>query len=146
MGFTRWEYRMFLFPCLVCLVAGLSFSCAGLGGQGDNEKALNKAVDRFNRDLRWEDYKAASTWIAPSAQKAFWDLADRMHESVRIIDYQLVDVGVNELSGNATLRYRYYQKQNPRIQTGTLHQRWLFSEKDRVWHVEQHDLQKLMPD
>jgi hypothetical protein len=146
MGSIRWQYRMFLFPWLVCLVAGLFSSCGVLDTRKDNEKGLLLAVDRFTKDLRWEDYKSASVWIAPSAQKAFWDLADRLHEQVRIVDYQLVDVGVNEISGNATLRFRFYQKQNPRIQTVTLHQQWLFSETDRVWQVERNDLQKLMPD
>jgi hypothetical protein len=146
MGSTRWQCWMFLFPWLICLVAGLFSSCAVLNAQKDNEQGLHLAVDRFNRDLRWEDYKSASVWIAPSAQKAFWDLADRLHETVRIVDYQVVDEGVNELSGNATLRFRFYHKQNPRIQTKTLHQLWLFSAKDGVWQVERHDLQKLMPD
>lgn len=146
MGFARLKFCVVLFRCLVCLAAGLSTSCAALNGQGDSEKGLVKAVERFNKDLRWEDYRAASTWIAPSAQKSFWDLADRMHGTVRIIDYQLVNASVNELSGNATLRYRFYQKQNPRIQTRTLQQRWVFSEKDRVWQVEVHDLQQIMPD
>jgi hypothetical protein len=116
-----------------------------LGGQKDNEKGLLLAVERFSKDLRWEDYKSASAWIAPSAKEEFWGQADRLHEGVRIVDYQIVDAGLDGFSGKVTLRYRFYQKQNPQIQNRTLHQQWLYSEKDEAWQVVRHDLQKLMP-
>ena len=47
-----------------------SASCTLLGGQKDDEQGLLLAADRFNKDLRWEDYKSASSWIAPAAKEA----------------------------------------------------------------------------
>jgi hypothetical protein len=145
MGSTHRHCWTFLFPWLVCLVAGISSSCAPLGGQKENEKGLLLAVDRFSKDIRWEDYKSASSWIAPEAKDQFWDQADRLHEGVRIVDYQVVDVLLDGISGKVTLRYRFYQKQNPQIQTRTLHQQWLFSDKNGVWQVVRNDFQRLMP-
>jgi hypothetical protein len=146
MGLMRPHGRTLLFFWLVCLAAGFFSSCATLRGQNEDEKGLVLAVERFSKDIRWGDYRSAVAWIAPSAKEEFWDLADRLREAVRIIDYQIVDVGVNGFSGKAMLRYRFYQKQNPQLQTRTLHQQWLFSEQDRAWQVVRNDLQKLMPD
>jgi hypothetical protein len=146
MGFNRPHWRMFVFFWLACLAAGFFSSCAPLRGQNEDEKGLLLAVERFSKDIRWGDYKSAMAWIEPSAKEEFWGLADRLYDSVRIIDYQIVDVGLNGSSAKVSLRYRFYQKQDPRIQTRTLHQHWLFSDQDRAWQVVRNDLRKLMPD
>ena len=146
MGSTRWKRWMLFFPCWVCLVAGFTSSCTTFGGQKSNEKGLLLAAERFSQDLHWEDYKSALTSIAPAARGEFMDLVERLQGRVRIVGYQIMDVGTSGLSGNVTLRYRFYQKQNPQLQTRTLHQLWLFSEKDGVWQVVRYDLQQLMPD
>jgi hypothetical protein len=146
MGSTRWHRWMFFFPWLIYLVAGFSSSCAMLDSRKENETGLQQAAEGFNKDLRWEDYRSAMARIAPSAREVFWGVADRMHEGVRIVDFQVIDVVVDGSSGNVTLRFRFYQKQNPQIQTRTLHQQWLFSEKDRGWQLVKDDLQKLTPD
>ncbi len=142
---TPWKRWMLLFPCLVCLVAGLSASCTLLGGQRGDDQGLRLAAERFNKDLRWEDYRSALSWIAPAAKEAFMDQADRLQGRVRIMEYQVMDVSSDGLSGNVILRYRFYQKQDPQLQTRTLHQQWFFSEQDHVWQVVKDDLQKLMP-
>jgi hypothetical protein len=146
MGLMRPHGRTFLFFWLVCLAAGFFSSCSTLRGQNEDEKGLILAVERFSKDIRWGDYRSAAAWVDPSAKEEFWDQADRLREAVRILDYQIVDVGLNGFSGKVTLRYRFYQKQNPQIQTRTLHQHWLFSDQDRAWQVVRNDLHKLMPD
>jgi hypothetical protein len=146
MGSTPWKRWMVFFPCWVCLIAGFSASCTMFDAQKSNDQALFLAVDRFNQNLRWEDYKSALTWIAPAAKGEFMDQIESLQGRVRIMGYQVMDVGTSGLSGNVTLLYRFYQKRNPQIQTRTLHQQWLFSEKDRVWQVVRNDLQQLMPE
>jgi hypothetical protein len=146
MGSIRWIRWMFFFPCWVCLVVGLVSSCTLLGGQRGDQKGLLAAAERFNQDLRWEDYKSALTWVAPTAKEEFMDQAERLQGRVRIMGYQVMDAGLNGLYGNVTLRYRFYQKQNPQLQTMTLHQQWLFSESDSAWQAMRWDLQKLLPE
>ena len=146
MGSIGWHRSMFLLSWLICLLAGFSASCNTLGGEKQNEEGLLLAVDRFNKDLRWEDFKSASALIDSAAKEKFWDEADRLHATVRIVDYQIVDTDVDGYAANVTLRFRFYQKQNPQVQTRTLHQQWLFSEKDRAWRVVKDDVRKLMPD
>ena len=146
MGSTRWKRWMIIFPCWLCLVAGFSSSCTMFGGQKSDDQGLLLAAESFNQALRWEDYKSALAWIAPAARGEFMDQVDRLQDRVRIMGYQVMDAGISGLSGNVTLRYRFYQKQNPQLQTRTLHQQWLFSEQDRAWQVVRNDLQLLMPE
>jgi hypothetical protein len=116
------------------------------GGQRSDDKGLLLAADRFSREVRWEDYKSALAWIAPEAREEFMEQADRLQGCVRIMEYQIMEVRINGLFGNVTLRYRFYQKQNPQPQTRTLHQQWLYSERDRAWQVVTNGLQNLMPE
>lgn len=141
------QRRMIIFPFLLCLLAGFLCSCALFGGAKHDEEALRLAADRFSTGLRWEDYKSASAYIAPDAKEGFWEQADRLQGRVRIMEFQVVDVGIigNGSSGNVTLRYRFFHKRNPQLQTTMLNQQWLFSDRDRVWQVVRSDLEKLMP-
>jgi hypothetical protein len=138
----------FLLPLLLVLLPGFLTSCNMFGGQKDNQEGLLLAAERFNKDMRWEDYKSAATSIAPSAKEGFWNQVDRLQGRIRIIDYQVVDVFIEDGGGSGTvvLRYRYFPKNNPQPQTRTLHQQWLFSKKTATWEVERDDLQKLLPE
>jgi hypothetical protein len=135
-----------LFPLLLCLLPGFLTSCGLFGGQKDSQEGLTQAADRFNKDVRWEDYKSAATCIAPSGKEDFWNQIDRLQGRIRIIDYQVVDVGLEDggASGTVSLRYRFFPKNNPQPQTRTLHQKWLFSREAGAWQIVRHDLQKLM--
>lgn len=132
---------------LLWLLAGIVVACGPLSSDKNDEQALLAAADRFNRDLRWEDYKAAATRTAPSKRDNFWDQVDRMQGQVRIMDHQVVDVAMNreEGSGTVTLRYRFFLKRRPQLQTAMVHQKWVFSEKEHVWQVMGNDLEKLIP-
>ena len=131
---TPWKRWMLLFPWLVCLVAGLSSSCTMLrGGQRSDDQGLLHAADRFSRDVRWGDYRSALAWIAPEAKEEFMDQADRLQGHVQIMEYQIMETRINGLSGNVILRYRFYQKQNSRLQTKTLHQQWLEGVDSESW-------------
>ena len=148
MSSTRWKRWIFFLPLTPCFLAGLLSSCTLFGGQSSDDKGLLVVAERFNKDLRWEDYSSAAVCIAPAAKEEFWDEVDRLQRLVRIMDFQVVDVAIADggRSGSVTLRFRFYYKRSPQLQTKTLRQQWLFSEKDRAWQIVSDDLQKLMPD
>jgi hypothetical protein len=135
-----------LFPFLLCLLPFLFNSCSLFGGQKDNQKGLLDAADRFNKSVRWEDYKSAANWIGPSAKEEFWDQVDRLQGRIRVIDYQVVDAIMEDRGGSGTvvLRYRFFPKNNPQPQIRTLHQQWIFSKEAGGWQILRDDLQKLM--
>lgn len=135
------------FGLLLCFFAGILSSCGLLTTQKGNEQALRLAADRFNTSLRWEDYKAAATRIAPSRREDFWNQVERLRGQVRIMEYQVMDVSLNETdrSGTVTLRYRFFHKRNPQLQTTTVRQKWEFSEREHVWQVVRNDMEQLMP-
>ncbi len=145
---TRCRYWTVLLPIALCVFSGFLSSCNLLGGQRNNEEGLRLAAERFNRDIRWGEFKSASTWVAPTVKDAFWDQADRMQDRVRVLDYQVVDVSPvdKEGSGTVAMRYRFYQKSNPHPQTKILQQKWLYSKQDGKWQVVGYDLQKLIPE
>lgn len=132
---------------ILWLLAGILCSCSLLSTQKGDEEALRLAADRFNTNLRWEDYKAAATRMAPSKREDFWNQADRLQGQVRIMDYQVVDVSMNDAdgSGAVTLRYRFFHKRNPQLQTTMVHQKWVFSDREHVWQVVKNDMEQLMP-
>ena len=136
------------FSLLLCLLSCLLGSCGLFGGRKDNQQGLLEAADRFNKSVRWEDYRSAAGWIAPSGKEEFWDQVDRLQGRIRIIDYQVVDATVEDggASGTVLLRYRFFPKNNPQPQIRTLHQHWLFSREAGGWQIGRHDLQRLMLD
>lgn len=135
------------FILLLWLLAGILCSCALFGGQRNDEEALRLTADRFNRALRWEDYQAAAARVAPSRREVFWGLVDRMQGQVRVMDYQVVDVVLNGKDGlgTVTLRYRFFLKRKPQLQTVMVHQKWAFSDRDQTWQVVKDDLDQLLP-
>ena len=104
------------------------------------------AADRFNTDLKWQDYKSAASRMAPSERESFWGKVDQLQGRIRIMDYQVVDVNLKgkEGSGTVILRYRFFSTSNPQLQTKTLHQKWVFSERGEGWQVVENDLEKIM--
>lgn len=142
-----WKRRGVSFPLLLCLLAGLLCSCTLFGGVNNDEQALLTAADRFSTGLRWEDYRSAAKYIPPTGKDAFWEQTERLQGRVRIMEFQVVDVGItgNGNSGNVVVRYRFFHKRNPQLQTTTLNQQWQFFDRDRGWQVVRDDLEKLMP-
>jgi hypothetical protein len=148
MSSTHRKHCVIWLRLMPCLIAGLLSSCALLGGQSGDRKGLLEAAERFNKDLRWEDFRSAAAWISPSVKEAFWEEADRLQGRVRIMEFQVAEVDLldNGHSGTVILRCRFYHKRSPLLQITTLRQQWVFSEKDYAWQVVNSDLQKLMPE
>jgi len=139
--------KIFLRMGLFCLILPLMFSCAGIMGHKNSEDGLLAAAESFNTSMRWEDYKKASEWIAPSLQDKFWTECDVLEGHVRFMECQVRNVSVQDgsSSGLAFIRYRFYYPDNPNVQTKTVRQRWAFSQDDKAWHLVAHGLQELLP-
>jgi hypothetical protein len=148
------DFRKVLTVVLHCFLASALVSCAALGstfgggGQKKDTEALTASVEAFNNAIRWEEYRAASALLAPSKRDEFWDLTDKIQKYIRIMDFEIRDVnlGEDELSGKAVLRYRYYSPNNPTIKTKMVHQKFRFLEKEKAWQITRHDLDLLVPD
>ena len=138
--------RVFLTVLAAILLATSTFSCGSLGKRKDSQENMMVSVDGFNGAIRWEDFKAAYLCLDPALQGEFWDLADTLHKSVRIMDYEVRNVNLNPEKHTATLAisYRYYFTHNPKLQAKTLQQRWQFYEKDKSWRVVHHELKELL--
>jgi hypothetical protein len=143
---TRRKHPTLFYALLACLLAGMLSSCGLFSSQKNDGQALLGAADRFNTDLKWQDYKSAASRIAPSERESFWGKVDQLQGRIRIMDYQVVDVNLDgkEGSGTVILRYRFFSTSNPQLQTKTLHQKWVFSERGEGWQVVENDLEKIM--
>lgn len=135
-----------VFAMVFFFVAAVSVSgCATLGGNKDDAEALMNAADKFNKDLRWEEYKAASHWVAPATKMAFWNCVDKVQGQMRIMEYDIRDAYLEDKrSGVVIVRYRLYFKNNPQLQVKTLRQEWVFSDKERSWTVDGTVLEKIV--
>lgn len=140
-GSFRLAFAMVFFFLAAVSVPG----CATLGGNKDDAEALMNAADKFNKDLRWEEYKAASLWVAPATKMAFWNCVDKVQGQMRIMEYDIRDAYLEDKrSGVVIVRYRLYFKNNPQLQVKTLRQEWVFSDKERSWTVDGTVLEKIV--
>lgn len=122
-------------------------SCTGLGKSRGDEKNFSLAVQGFNSFVRWGEYKQASAWIMPQARSYYWELTDWLGSNVRILDFEVREVSVNEVSqtGMSTVHYRFFYKDDPYIRTKTIEQKWRFQESEKAWQVVQHNLESFVP-
>lgn len=152
MNTTVSRYQAVLKTGCTCLFLLALASCSSLGG-GESKKdqeALLASVDVFNSAIRWGDSRQAALWIIPQLQDYFWTLTDELQDHVRIMDYEVrhissIATADKQPSAEIILRYRYYHTNDPHLQTRTIHERWKYSEKEKVWQLVQHDLQQLLP-
>jgi hypothetical protein len=134
--------------CILCFIVIFLPSCASMGGQKRDEKSFFAAVEGFNSSFRWEDFKAASMWIPTEGLVDFWEETDIFDGHIRIIDFQIRNVNLNEVSssGTAIVQFKYYYTNAPHIQTKTLKQQWVYREQGKTWQVVRHELERLLPD
>lgn len=138
--------RGFLASCLIVLTVMCLISCGSFGSKKPSQENLTVAVEGFNAALHWEDYKVAYTCLSPPLQEKFWELADKLHATLRFMDAQVRSVNLNEEKQSATLQisYRFYYLHNPSLQNRTLQMRLQFDEKDKMWRIVHHELKELL--
>ncbi len=133
--------------CLVLFATAALLSCGTLSSEQKSERDLLSAIDAYNTAFRWENYKAAFAWIPPAAQTRFWEQADAFHKSVRILEFEVRDIVLQNQGsqGVVMLNCRFYLTNSPSLQSKTIRQTWQYAEKEKKWQVLQDGYSALMP-
>jgi hypothetical protein len=129
--------------CAVALF--LVVSCSSTAMNHANEDSFNLVVENFHNAVRWGEYEAAATFVGPTMQEDFWRIADALQNRVSITECLVKRSAFdrNGRSGSVVLFVRYSSKGNPEVITRTIHERWAFTEKDKMWRLVSHDLNTL---
>ncbi len=108
-----------------------------MGKSKPNAEALTEVAVKFNDAIRWSVYEKAALCVPPSGRNAFWDMADKLRDNVRITEYEMRNINVVENSGTAdiNLACRFYAMNDPRLRYVALHQKWVYNWGARAWQV-----------
>ncbi len=102
------------------------------------KQLLKESVDRFNEDIRWQDYEQAQAFVPKAQRERYWAEADRLKHDIRLTEYEVRDVSFSEDERYAAviLHYQYWSLESPILRSVTLTQTWSFDEKKKAWEVE----------
>ncbi len=103
----------------------------------DHDNNMKSSVKAFNEAFRFEDYAQASGFVSPDKKENFWSEVDRFQGKIRITEYELRDIQLDEKKNHATaiLYVQYWRPESPILQTVSFAQKWQYSEKDKTWRV-----------
>jgi hypothetical protein len=110
---------------------------AASASTGNHDTNLKDSVEAFNGAFRSEDYKRASVFVSPDRKEKFWSEADRFQGKIRIAEYELRDIQLDEKKNCATANFcsQYWRTESPILSTVSFTQKWQYSEKDKTWRV-----------
>ena len=123
------------------LVLVLVVVAVGSVGLGACSSGLSKSQDlltdvrSFQEGLRWRRYEAAANYVPAAAREKFLEAHDEIDQDLRIDDYELQRVKLEEAGEDALVRVKYTWH---RESVGTVHdtvveQRW--ERQGKVWRV-----------
>ena len=117
------------------LVVGVA--AASSASTEDHDKNLKGSVKAFNEAFRIEDYAQASVFVSPDKKEKFWSEVDRFQGKIRITEYELRDMQLDEKKNHATaiMYFQYWRIESPILETVSFTQKWQYSEKDKTWGV-----------
>ena len=117
--------------------AVLTAAVASSASPKDPDKNLKESVQAFNEAFRFEDYTQAVVSVSPDKKEKFWSEADRFKGRIRIADYELRDVQLDEKKNHATaiLYFQYWRPESPTLKAVSCTQKWQYFEKDKTWRV-----------
>ena len=117
------------------LVVGTAVVCSA--STTEHDKNLKGSVKAFNEAFRSEDYAQASVFVSPDKKEKFWSEVDRFQGKIRLAEYELRDMQLDEKKSHATaiLYFQYWRPESPIIKTVSFTQKWQYSEKDKKWRV-----------
>ena len=103
----------------------------------DHDKNLKDSVKAFNEAFRFEDYAQAYVFVSPDKKEKFWSEVDRFQGKIRLAEYDLRDMQLDEKKNHATaiLYFQYWRPESPILKTVSFTQKWQYSEKDKKWRV-----------
>ncbi len=138
---TLWASRFVVALCGLSLLVVFSCSSKAAMRKAD-EDTFNLVVENFHNAVRWGEYDIAATYVGPALQEDFWKIADALRDRISIHECQIKRCHFNRTgrTGEVVLFVRYYAKENPELITRTIHERWMFNDKEKMWHLISHDL------
>lgn len=103
----------------------------------DPDEKLKDSVEAFNAAFRCEDYAQAFVFVSPEKKENFWSEADRFRGKIRMTEYELRDLQLDEKRSHATviLHLEYWRMESPILEPISFTQKWQYSEKHKTWRV-----------
>jgi hypothetical protein len=144
---TLFAMLLFLLPAVSCtpMLAGQAAyqgtvavaTAAASASTEDPDKKLKDALNSFNEAFKFEDYKQASAFVTPDKKVEFWSEVDRFQGKIRLTEYELRDLQLDEKKDHATaiLNVQYWRTESPVLKTVTFSQKWQYTAKDKTWRV-----------
>ncbi len=144
---TLFAMLLFLLSAVSCasIVAGeaayegalVIVAAASSASTEDHDKNLKGSVKAFNEAFRFEDYAQASVFVTPDKKEKFWSEVDRFQGKIRLAEYELRDMQLDEKKNHATaiLYFQYWRTESPVLKTVSFTQKWQYSEKGKTWRV-----------
>ncbi len=103
-------------------------------------KVLHEAVVDYNRYLRWQEWERASDFIRDAERIAFKQRFYEIEEDLRITEFEIRDTDVAKegaKSADVVVLYHYYLLPSVREKKIRVTQRWIWSEEENLWAVEE---------
>ncbi len=112
-------------------------TAAAAASTEEHDKNLKESVRAFNEAFKFEDYAQASAFVIPDKKEKFWSEVDRFQGKIRLVEYELRDMQLDEKKNHATaiLYFQYWRPESPILKTVSFTQKWQYSEKEKTWRV-----------
>jgi hypothetical protein len=122
-------------------------TAAAAASAEDHDKNLKDSVKAFNEAFRFEDYAQASVFVCPDKKEKFWSEADRFQGKIRLAEYELRDVQLDEKKNHATaiMCFQYWRPESPILKTVSFTQKWQYFEKEKTWRVSDSGFEAFPP-
>ncbi len=96
-------------------------------------------LEKYNQLLRWQDFDRAALFSSAAVSDRYGERV-RSAKSVRITDYEIIDVKYNEktLEASAVVSFSYYLITSGLVSKVTDNQKWIYNEEDGVkaWRLK----------
>lgn len=90
-----------------CLMAVAVAGIAACGAAPKSSETLMDSVRGYHDGLRWQRYPTAASMIPPAERDLFLDERDEIADDLRISEYEVMRLSVDDAQDRAVLRVRY---------------------------------------
>ncbi|MHC1726241.1 MAG: hypothetical protein AB9866_09575 [Syntrophobacteraceae bacterium] len=109
--------------CAYIMAGQAAYQGAIIVATEDYDKNLKDSVEAFNGAFRFENYRQASVFVSPDKKEEFWTEVDRFQGKIRITEYELRDMQLDEKKHFATaiLYSQYWRPESPILKTVSIY-------------------------
>lgn len=121
------------------LAAALAAGACSAWDVKEKSGDLEKAVEDYNKMVRWGRVSEASGWVVPEDRSEFRETYGDAMEKVRIADYEIQEVlqdPANENVATARIKIRYYRSPSVTVKTVRQNQEWTYRADQEQWLVK----------